>query len=132
MADAIITNSDNGSVIIEGQADRFATFTAPASVVPSGTLLALDSATLKYIPFVKGGATNDNGIPKAVLTYDVDGGAGGDVEITAFIEGKVNKTRCIIAADGDDRNIDAAVLAQLQDFGIVAVPVSQLNILDNQ
>ena len=132
MADPVIINNDNGSVIIEGQADRFGTLTAPASVVPEGTLLALDSATLKYIPFVKGGATNDNGIPKAVLTYDVDGGAGGDVEVSVFIEGKVDQNRCIIAADGDASNIDEAVLAQLQDFGIVALPVSQLNILDNQ
>lgn len=132
MVDPIITNIDNGSVIIEGQADRFGTFTAPASVVPEGTLLALDNVTLKYVLFVKGGVVQDNGTARAVLTYDVDGGAGGDVEITAFIEGKVDQTRCIIAADGDASNIDAAVLGQLQDNNIVAVPVSELNILDNQ
>ena len=132
MGDPIITNNDNGSVIIEGQADRFGTFTAPASVVPAGTLLALDDVTLKYIPFVKGGVGDDDGTARAVLTYEVDGGAGGDVEITAFVEGKVNQNRLIIAADGDASNIDAAVLGQLQDNSIIAVPVSQLNIQDNQ
>ena len=119
MGDPIITNNDNGSVIIEGQADRFATFTAPASVVPEGTILALTDSTNKYVVFVKGGTANINGTPSAVLTYDVDGGAGGDKDVSLLVEGKVDQNRCIIAADGDASNIDAVVLSQLQDFSTV-------------
>lgn len=131
MTDPIITNIDNGSVIIEGQADRFDTYTAPAGITLEGTLLARLTATLKLVPFVKGGAGGAE-IPLAVLTYELDGGGGGDVEITSFVSGKVDLNRLVIAADGDASNIDAAVIDQLQDFGIVALPVSQLNILDNQ
>lgn len=131
MADPIITNIDNGSVIIEGQADRFDTFTAPAGITLEGTILARLTATLKLVPFVKGGALGAE-IPVAVLTYEIDGGGGGDVEITSFVDGKVQLQRLVIRADGDASNIDNAVRDQLQDFGIVALSVSQLNILDNQ
>ena len=131
MADPIITNIDNGSVIIEGQADRFDTFTAPAGITLEGTILARLTATLKLVPFVKGGALGAE-IPVAVLTYEIDGGGGGDVEITSFVDGKVQLQRLVIRADGDASNIDNAVRDQLQDFGIVALSGSQLNILDNQ
>ena len=131
MADPIIVNNDNGSVVIEGQADRFDTFTAPASVVLEGTILARLTATLKLVVFVKGGSLGAE-IPVSVLTYEVDGGGGGDVEVTTFVDGKVDLNRLVISADGDASNIDAAVIDQLQDYGIVALPVSQLNILDNQ
>ncbi len=131
MGDPIITNNDNGSVILEGQADRFDTFTAPASIVLAGTLLARLVATDKLVVFVKGGAGGAE-VPKAVLTYQVDGGAGGDVQITSFVDGKVNLNRLVISADGDASNIDAVVIDQLQDYGIVALPAKQLNIQDNQ
>lgn len=131
MGDPIIVNNDNGSVILEGQADRFDTYTAPAGITLSGTILARLTATSKLVPFVKGGA-GGNEIPVAVLTYELDGGGGGDVEITSFVSGKVNQNRLVIAADGDATNVDDVVKDQLQDYGIVALPVSQLNILDNQ
>lgn len=37
-----------------------------------------------------------------------------------------------IDADGDDTNIDKAVIDQLRDYGLTPIDVDELNILDNQ
>ena len=133
MSNLTVTNVDVGSVILEGGSfrDNVITF-AGADVLAEGTLLALDSATLKWVIFVKGGATNENGIPKAVLTYEVEALGAGDVPARALIAGEVRKQRLIIDLDGDDSNIDNAVIGQLQDFSIIAIDVQELNNLDNQ
>lgn len=133
MSNITITNIDNGSVFIEqGQfEDGLLTFAGAATVV-EGTILAVDSVSLKYVPFVKGGTTNENGIPKAVLTYDVTATGAGDEIIRAGIQGDVRIDKLIIDADGDGSNVDKAVLDQLRDYGITPRTVSELNILDNQ
>ena len=111
--------------------DDLLTF-AGAATVAAGTILARDSVSLKLVPFVKGGTTNGNGDPKAVLTYDVEAGAAGDVPVRAGITGKYRKELLIIAADGDDSEVDAAVIDQLRDYGLTPIDVDELNILDNQ
>jgi len=133
MSNLTITNIDNGSVFIEqGQfEDGLLTFGGAGTVV-EGTILAVDSVSLKYVPFVKGGTTNENGIPKAVLTYDVTAAGAGDETIRAGIEGNVRIDKLIIDADGDGSNVDKAVLDQLRDYGITPRTVTELNILDNQ
>jgi len=133
MANLTVENIDNGSVFIEqGQfEDGLLTFGGAGTVV-EGTILAVDSASLKYVPFVKGGTTNENGIPKAVLTYDVTAAGAGDETIRAGIEGNVRIDKLIIDADGDGSNVDKAVLDQLRDYGITPRTVTELNILDNQ
>lgn len=128
-----ITNNDLGSVIIEkGEfRDDLLTFGGGGTVV-AGTILARDSSTLKLVPYVKGGETNENGIPKAVLTYDVTAADAGDVAIRDMISGKLDASRLIIDADGDASNIDAAVLDQLRSFSLVAIDVTELSAYDNQ
>jgi hypothetical protein len=111
--------------------DDFLTFTGAGTVV-DGTILARDSVSLKLVPFVKGGSTNENGIPKTVLTFDVIAAGAGDEAIRSMISGEVRKEKLIIDADGDGSNIDNAVLDQLRDFGITPVNVDELNIQDNQ
>lgn len=133
MSNLTITNNELNSVVLfeDEYKDGLLTF-AGAGTVLEGTILALDSSTLKYIPFVKGGSTNDNGIPKAVVTYDVVAAGAGDVAIRLLIGGQVRKDRLVIHADGDDSNVDEKVIEQLRDYGIVAKSVQQLSILDNQ
>lgn len=133
MANLTTTNVDTGNVILkEGQFnDGLLTF-AGAATVAAGTILARDSVSLKFVPFVKGGSTNENGIPKAVLSYDVTAAGAGDVTIRAMVSGCVRKERLIINADGDDSNVDAKVLDQLRDFSIVTEKVTELSTLDNQ
>jgi len=133
MSNLTATNIDNGSVFIDcGEfEDGLLTF-AGAGTVVEGTILAVDSVSLKYVPFVKGGSTNENGIPKAVLTYDVVAAGAGDEVIRAGIEGYVRIDKLVIAADGDSSNVDKAVQDQLRDYGITPRTVSELNSFDNQ
>ena len=133
MANLTVTNNDLGSVILEGGAfrDDLLTF-AGAGTVVAGTILARDSVSLKLVPFVKGGVVNENGIPKAILTFDVTAAGAGDEAIRDMVTGIVRKEKLIIDADGDGSNIDNAVLDQLRDYSLVSIDVQELNILDNQ
>ena len=133
MGDPVITNVDNSSVALEGSAfrDELLTFAGAATVL-KGTILARDSVSLKMVPFVKGGATNENGIPKAVATEAVVAAGAGDEPLRALVEGRVRKEELIIDADGTGANIDNAVLDQLRDYNITPLNVQELKIQDNQ
>jgi hypothetical protein len=123
---------DTGSVEIEGGEfrDELITFAGADTLAP-GTILARDSVSLKLVIFVKGGSTNENGIPKAVLTHEVVATGAGDRPCRALVKGSVKKERLIIDADGNDSNIDGKVLDQLRDYGITPVNTKQLAALDN-
>ena len=128
-----ITNVDQGNVLLsDGKFnDELLTFGGAGTVV-EGTILARDSVSLKLVPYVKGGTTNENGIPKAVVTYDVEAAGAGDVPIRALVDGDVRFERLVIDADGDNSNVDKAVRDQLRDYGITVKNVEQLSVLDNQ
>lgn len=132
MANLTITNCDLGNVILEGAdiRDELLTFAGAATVL-EGTILARDSVSLKLVPYVIGGVTNENGIPKAVLTYDVTATGAGDEAVRAMVAGKVRKERLIVDADGDGSNITDAILDQLRDYSIIPIDVEELNIYDN-
>ncbi len=129
-----VTNNLLGNVIlkdVESQNDVFE-FTGAATIL-EGTILARDSVSGNLIPFVKGGAVNDNGIPKAILTFEISATGAGTLNIRALIDGTVRKERLVIFGDTPgDVNIDDVVKDQLRDFSIVALSVKELNIQDNQ
>ena len=128
-----VTNNDLGSAILKDAQFRDGPITfAGAATLLEGTILAVDSVSLKFVPFVKGGVTNQNGIPKAILTYAVTAAGAGDVQSRVGVSGSYRKQRLVIDADGDDSNIDQAVIDQLRDYGLVPIDVQELNILDNQ
>lgn len=133
MANIEITNNDNGSIALRDEEfrDDLLTF-AGADTVLEGTILARDSVSLKLVPFVIGGVTNENGIPKAVITYDVTATGAGDVPVRALVAGVVRKNRLIVDADGTGANITKAHLDQLRSYSIVAIDSKQLAELDNQ
>jgi hypothetical protein len=133
MSNITITNNAIGNVTLQDAQfrDGAITFTG-AGTLAEGTILAVDSSTLKFVPFVKGGTTNENGIPKAVLTYDVTAAGEGDVQSRVAVAGSYRKELLIIAADGNASNVDQAVIDQLRDYGLVSIDVKELNILDNQ
>lgn len=133
MPNLIVTNNDIGSVILEDGKfrDDLLTFTGAGTVV-EGTILARDSVSLKLVPFVKGGSTNENGIPKVIITYDVIATGAGDVAVRDMVSGSVRFPRLVIDADGDNSNIDKKVLDQLRDYSLVTIDVQELNIFDNQ
>lgn len=129
-----VTNVDMGpSPILQNASFRDDVLTfAGADTFVAGTILARDSVSGNLVPFVKGGVTNENGIPKAILTYDVEAAGAGDVPIRAGVAGEYRKEQLVIDADGDDSNIDAVVIDQLRDYGLTPIDVDELNILDNQ
>jgi hypothetical protein len=132
VANIEITNVDLGSVELEGGQFRDELLTlAGADTIAAGTILARDSVSKKLVLFVKGGSTNENGIPKAVLTYEVTAEEASDVPVRALVAGVVNKNRLVIDEDGDDTNVDIDVLEGLRTFGIVAEETSQLSRHDN-
>jgi hypothetical protein len=128
-----ITNNDLGSVELEGAVcdDELVTF-GGADTFAAGTILARDSSTDKLVLFVKGGSTNGNGTPKAVLSYAVTATGAGDVKSRVIVKGRVIRERLIIDADGTGENIDEVVLDQLRNYGIVASKVEQLAEYDTQ
>lgn len=132
MANPTSTTCDQGAVQIRDCqfADGVITF-GGALTAKVGTILARDSVSLKYVIFVKGGVTNGNGIPKAVLAEELVAGGAGDLPGRVIIKGEVVKEKLIIQADGSDTNIDGAVLDQLSDYGITPVNAKQLAVLDN-
>jgi len=132
MSNMTIENVDISNVVIFGDFEDGELYFSAADTVLAGTILARDSISLKYVPFVKGGTTNENGIPKAILTVDVTATAAGDVAIRALIAGTVRQDKLIIDADGTGINIDAVVLDQLRDYAIIANKVDEQLILDNQ
>lgn len=133
MANLTITNNDLGGVVLKGPVyrDELITF-AGADTFLAGTILARDSVSLKLVKFVKGGVANENGIPKAILTYPVTATGAGDKAERVAIAGEFIKSALVIEADGDDSNIDAAVIDQLRSFGMIPVTVTDLSALDNQ
>lgn len=134
-----ITNVDNRPVYI-GKiiTDINAVITIPdpggsgPDTLDAGTILARDSVSLKYVPFVVGGSTNENGIPKAVLLTSVsvdttpnDVAAAGIV----LIDGVVDSNRIITKALD---TITEAIKDQLRLYGLVSQPVHSLTYFDNQ
>jgi len=71
---------------------------------------------------------NENGIPKAVMPYEL-AGSNGDNAIRALIGGEVRFDWLSIA---DGTTVTKAHTDLLRNFGIMAQSVQELNILDNQ
>ncbi len=125
-----VTDIDYSSVRRDSGDDEDDILTFSGSgTVKKGTILARDSVSLKLVPYVKGGSTNENGIPKAVIGYEVS--AAGDKKVRVITAGKVDQDLLIIHTDGDGSNIDAAVIDQLRSFGIKPEKVEQLAHDDN-
>lgn len=86
-----------------------------------GTILARDTSTKKLIPYVKGGSTNGNGVPKYVLETGFTATATGDVKVNVIKwagEEGLDFALMVIQADTDNSNIDAVVLDELRVYNI--------------
>lgn len=133
MANIDITNINTRHVVIDGLSyeDGLLTF-AGADEFPRGTLLARHTGTKKFIPYVKGGSSNGNGVPRAVVTDELLSKAGaGDLGVRVLVTGTVNKKALIIDADGDGENIDGNVLDLLRQTGLVPEDLEQNSRHDN-
>ena len=127
-----ITNIDQGSLFIGTPTVQDDTLTfAGADTLVRGTILARDSVSGKLVIVAAGGTTNENGIPKAILMSDTTAAGAGDKSVRVAVVARVNKRFLVIDADGDSSNVDAAVIDQLRDYGIIVHTVAQLSALDN-
>lgn len=133
MSNVIVTNNKVNSLVVWEPvfSDELITFTGAATLLP-GTILARDTATLKLVPFEKGGTTNGNGIPNSVLLNELTATGAGDLPERPIIEGRLRAALLVIDADGDASNVDATVLDQLRTYGIIGQDVAQLDKFDNQ
>jgi len=133
MSNITITNSNTTSLVVFDAVylDDTVTF-AGAGTLKAGTILARNSSTLKLVPYVKGGSTNGNGIPKAVILDAITAAGAGDLPCKPIVSGRLRKDYLVIDADGDASNVDAAVIDELRDFTIIAQATTELSMLDNQ
>lgn len=119
MANITTTSVDTASLVIRDDEHEDGILDIAASgTFKEGLILARDSVSLKFVPFVKGGSTNENGIPKAVLPYELIAATSADQRVRVLTGGVVLKRKLVILADGDDANVDAAVRDQLRSYGI--------------
>jgi hypothetical protein len=133
MANLTYTDNDLGNVVLSDPVYKDDVYAAAgAGTLAEGTILARDSVSKKLVDFVVGGATNENGIPKVVVNRDIVIAGAGDVSLRPIIGGKVRKERLVIVADGDASNVDAVVVDQLRDYGIEALSVTDVSVLDNR
>ncbi len=132
MINPLITNNDLGSVLLEGIDFEDATLTLAGTTLSAGTILARTVASEKLVVFLKGGVAAVDGVPRTVLTYDVELAAPGDLTVRVPIHAKVMFEKLIIDADGDNSNVDANVRDQLNEIGITVLTFKESNILDNQ
>jgi len=108
------------------------TFTAgSAKTYPAKTLVALDTSTLKYVPFVKGGTTNGNGVVAGTLDADVVATGAADFPAAIMFGGELQTEKTIIDADGDASNIDEAVKFSCLDKGLILIDTTDLYVADN-
>lgn len=134
MSNITISNIDNNSPILRNAQFQDGLLTvAGAKNILAGTILAVDSVSKKFVYFEKGGTTNENGIPKAILAYPVTATGAGDIPVRVGISGEYRKEKLVIEEDDDDSNIDQDVKDQLRDYSLIPVNAAdRLNIYDNQ
>lgn len=125
MSNITITDVDYGSVMLGGEEFEDGLLSlAGGGHVPAGTVL--EKSTGKY---VFASATPTAGAALAVLTYDLDVAAAGDIPIRPLITGIVDRTR--LRLNGSSNPVPPAVVDALRDFSIVALEVDHLGLYDN-
>lgn len=132
MANLTINSIDLGNVILrdaEFNNDSLV-FTGADTVLP-GTILARSTASGNLVPYVIGGATDGNGVPVAVITYEVKTEGAATPSVRAMVSGEVILERLVVHADGDASNITNAIRDQLRNVSIVSVSSAQLTKYDN-
>lgn len=133
MGTPTVTNlNHNDGILKRGKSIDILLTATGAHTFKKNTLLALDSVSLKAVPFAIGGVTNDNGIPRFLLPYEVVAAGAGDTKVSALQECEVATARVVVDADGDASNITNAEKVLCKQNGIVLVDVQNVTVLDNQ
>lgn len=132
MANLVRTVVDLGSVIIDrGTFEDGLLIFAGADTFAPGTIIARQTANLKFQLYVKGGSSNGDGTPVGILVNESVRTGSGDNKERIMMGGEVNENRLIIDVDGDNSNVDATVRDLLRQAGIEPVDAQQLAREDN-
>jgi hypothetical protein len=134
MTNPVITNNDRGKVALDLRNSQPDIILDPgvAKTYLAGTIMAREVSVSKLIPFIKGGTTNENGIPKTVLVCDIVTEGGADIPVEVPTDALVRADKLVIDADGDGSNVDVVVLDGLRDYNIVSQGVTDGSSYDNQ
>lgn len=116
--------------VVEADSIADVTVVGDAAVFSASTSLQFVSgnAIAKLGLSVETVTANENGIPKAVLTYDL-AGANGDNAIRALVSGSVRDGRLVINSGASMTDV---IRDQLRNYGIVPIATRELSALDNQ
>lgn len=126
-----LTVGAGGTTVIESNGLQFTVTDGATDFIVGDKFSLTVAADGDLVPYVIAGAGGAQ-IPVAILTYDVTATGAADIPVRAGVKGSFRKERLVIDADGDDSNITNAILDQLRNYGLVAINVNELNILDNQ
>lgn len=135
MAPMVVTNHDlNDGIIAVGEFEDQLFTSAGADTYLDNTFVAMDTSTLKLVPYVKGGSTNGNGVIYGVITngFVVAGAGDTPVRVLTGPGSKFITDKTVIHADGDASNVDNAVKLLCVDVGINLVDSMNLHVPDNQ
>jgi hypothetical protein len=128
MPTIVNTSIDTGAVALGNNRFRDDVIAfAGADVFVPGTVLARRTDNAKLFAYVKGGASNGNGVPVAVLTYEVTATGAGDIRCQVLVSGDVKKERLILDADGTSANVDSVVTDLLRSISIIPIDTNQLD-----
>lgn len=128
------TVSTETSLIMGEHEDRRETVTFPGTATyVYGSIFARSTASGKLIPYVKGGSTDGNGVPVAILLdASINRTGAGDVTgALVLTAGKVRRDKLVIIADGNASNIDAVVMSLLQSQAISVTTVLDHAVANN-
>ena len=110
------------------------TLAIPANTtIAAGTILARDSVSLNLVPYVVGGTTNENGIPKFVIGTEVQNttASAANFAVRVPLAAQCRRDLLIIQADGDNSNLTKAIEDQLRDYNFFVIDGENLSVLDN-
>ena len=126
----VTNNTSVGIQVWEPVYQNNQTFTsAGAGTEPAGMILALNTSTNKWVPYVSAGA-NGTGVPSAILAFDIVSTGAGDYPVTPLIGGRVRDAEIGVSSALTAPN--AIEVLGLRDYNIIAQPTNQLGELDNQ
>ena len=129
MPNVTTTNNDVAGLVVWEPKFRKETITATGAVVwARGTVLGRITASGKLTTYVAGAADGSE-VPKFVTTSKITFTGAGDKRDTVLVGGVVRQGDLVAHGVGALTSLEVDAL---RDYGIIAEPVAQLNILDNQ
>lgn len=104
----VLDNLIGGTEHLITETSKVLTYDDGATYV-RGTVLALDTSSIKLVPFIQGGVTNGNGILYTILSEEIifPAASSGDAAVTTFKKGQFNELALVFRGAGTPDDIRA-------------------------